>query len=129
VSPGRTVIVTSNGRERSVPFFIRMLVQSIAILLIAYLLPPLMTVDGFLAALAAAFVLGLANAVLRPVFVILTLPLTLLTFGLFLLVINGLLLWLVATVVPGVTVNGFWGALGASVLVSLVSWVLSRVVT
>jgi len=109
-------------------FLVRMGANAIAILLIAYLLPGVATADGVLAALAAAFVLGLVNAVIRPVFILLTLPLTIVTLGLFLLVVNGLLLWLVAAVVPGFHVHGLLGAIAASVLISVVSWVLTRVV-
>ena len=107
------------------PFFIRMAANAVALLLIGYLLPQVVTVDGVLAALAAAFVLGLVNAVVRPLFVLLTLPITVVTLGVFLLVINGLLLWLVAAVVPGFHVNGFFGAVVGSVLVSIVSSVLT----
>ncbi len=110
------------------PFLIRMGANAIAILLVTYLLPGVATADGALAALAAAFVLGLVNAVIRPVFILLTLPLTILTLGLFLLVVNGLLLWLVAAVVPGFHVHGLLGAVAASALISIVSWILTRVV-
>ncbi|GAB4241434.1 MAG: phage holin family protein [Deltaproteobacteria bacterium] len=110
------------------PFFIRMIANAVAILLIGYLLPSVVTADGVMAAVAAAFVLGLVNAVVRPIFVLLTLPVTVVTLGLFLLVINGLLLWLVSAVVPGFHVNGFPAAVAGSVLLSAVSWVLTRVV-
>ncbi|HJX16029.1 MAG TPA: phage holin family protein, partial [Candidatus Deferrimicrobiaceae bacterium] len=81
-----------------------------------------------LSALAAAFVLGLVNAVIRPIFILLTLPVTVLTLGIFLLVINGLLLWLVSVIVSGFHVNGFFGAVAGSVLISIVSGVLTSVV-
>jgi putative membrane protein len=110
------------------PFLMRMGANAIAILLIGYLLPQVVSADGVMAALAAAFVLGLVNAVVRPLFVLLTLPLTVLTLGIFLLVINGLLLLLVSAVVPGFHVNGFLGAVAGSILVSVVSWVLTQVV-
>ena len=110
------------------PFFVRMMASTIAILLIAYLLPQVMMADGVLAALAAAFVLGLVNAVIRPVFILLTLPVTVFTFGIFLLVINGLLLWLVSAIVPGFHINGFFGAVAGSVLVSIVSGILTSVI-
>lgn len=110
------------------PFVIRMGANAIAILLIAYLLPTVVGADGVMASLGAAFVLGLVNAVIRPVFIVLTLPLTVITLGLFLLVINGLLLWGVAAVVPGFHVHGFLGAVAGSVLISIVSWILTRVV-
>jgi len=111
-----------------VPFFIRMGANAVAILLISYLLPQIVTVDGVLSALAAAFVLGLVNAVVRPLFVLLTLPVTVVTLGVFLFVINGLLLWLVTAFVPGFHVNGFLAAVVGSILLSVVSWILTRVV-
>jgi putative membrane protein len=103
----------------------RLVVNIIAILIISYLFPRVIRVEGFWAALVAAFVLGIINAILRPVLVFLTLPVTILTLGLFLLVINGLLLLLVAALVPGYQVNGFWGAVLGSVLISIVSWMVS----
>ena len=110
------------------PFFIRMAANAVALLLIGYLLPQVASVDGVMAALAAAFVLGLVNAVVRPLFVLLTLPVTVVTLGAFLLVINGLLLGLVAYIVPGFHVNGFLGGVAGSILLSVVSWILTRVV-
>jgi len=74
----------------------RLLINIVAILIISYLFPRVIRVEGFWAALVAAFVLGIINAILRPVLVFFTLPVTILTLGLFLLVINGLLLLLVA---------------------------------
>jgi putative membrane protein len=117
-----------SGDEKSMFFLFRLLIHMVAILIIAYLLPRIIRVDGILPALVAAFLLGIVNAILRPILVILTFPLTLLTLGLFLLVINGLLLWLVAAFVRGFYVNGFWGALVGSILISIVSWILSRVI-
>jgi len=110
------------------PFFIRMAANAVAILLIGYLLPQVVTVDGVMAALTAAFVLGLVNAIVRPLFVLLTLPVTVVTLGAFLLVINGLLLVLVSYIVPGFHVNGFLAAVVGSILLSVVSWILTRVV-
>jgi len=110
------------------PFVIRMVANAVAILLVGYLLPQVVTVDGVMAALAAAFVLGLVNAVVRPLFVLLTLPLTVVTLGAFLLVINGLLLVLVSYIVPGFHVNGFLAAVVGSILLSVVSWILTRVI-
>ncbi len=76
----------------------------------------------------AALLLGLANAVVRPLLVLLTLPLTLLTFGLFLLVINALVLMLVAALVRGFHLNGFWTAFWASIFMSLLSLLLGAFV-
>jgi putative membrane protein len=108
-------------------FLIRLVATALAILLIAYLLPWIMTADNVGAAVVAAFLLALVNAVVRPVFVILTLPLTILTLGLFLLVINGLLLWIVAGLVPGFRVNGFLGAVAGAILISLFSGFVTSV--
>lgn len=107
-------------------FLARLIINIVAILLIAYLLPGIIWVKGLGSAIWAALLLGLVNAILRPILVLLTLPLTILTFGLFLLVINGLMLALVAFLIPGFFVNGFLGAILGSILISLVSWTLSR---
>ena len=104
---------------------IRLVINIVAILIISYLFPKVIRVDGFWAALIAAFLLGIVNAILRPILVLLTLPITILTLGLFLLVINGLMLWLVSAFVKGFQVNGFWGAVLGSILISIVSWALS----
>ena len=71
----------------------------------------------------AALLLGLVNAVVRPIVVLLTLPFTLLTLGLFLLVVNAAMLGLVAAFLPGFSVSGFWPAFWAAIIVSVVSWV------
>ncbi len=109
-------------------FLIRLLIHMVTIMLIAYLFPDLIWVDGWVSALGAAFLLGIVNAIIRPIFILLTLPLTILTLGVFLLVINGLMLWLVSGLVGGFQVNGFFGAFFGSILISLVSWILSRLV-
>ena len=116
-----------NFRRKIMFFIFRLLIHMVAILIISYLLPGVIRVEGVWAALAAAFLLGIVNAVLRPILIFFTLPITVLTFGLFLLVINGLMLLLVSSIVRGFHVNGFWGAVLGSILISLVSWVLSRV--
>jgi putative membrane protein len=107
-------------------FIVRLIVNMAAILIISYLFPKMIRVDGFLAALVASFLLGVVNTIIRPVLVFITLPLTLVTLGLFLLVINGLMLWLVSAFVKGFHVSGFWGAVLGSILISIVSWILSR---
>ncbi len=108
-------------------FIFRLVIHVVAILIISYLLPGVIRVDGIWAALVAAFILGIVNVVIRPILIFLTLPITILTLGLFLLVINGLMLWLVSAIVKGFQVNGFWGAVLGSILISIVSWVLSRI--
>jgi putative membrane protein len=107
---------------------IRVLVNAGAIMLAAYLVPGLQ-VRSLATALIAGLVLGLVNAIVRPVLVILTLPLTLVTLGLFLLVLNAFCLWLTSVFVPGFTVDGFWAAFLGALIVSLVSWILTAFVS
>jgi len=102
----------------------RWIVNAAALLLVAYLYPGV-TVASFFAAAMAALVLGLVNAVIRPILVLLTLPVTILTLGLFLFVLNALLFWLVAETVEGFKVTGFWAALIGSVMYSLITLVTS----
>jgi putative membrane protein len=85
-------------------------------------------VEGLGSALAAALVLGLVNAFVRPVVVFLSLPLTLLTLGLFLLVINALMLWLTSAVVPGFRVKGLGPAVLGSLLFSVFNWMVDKLV-
>ena len=105
----------------------RWLLNAIALLAVAYLYEGVQ-VSGLTAALLAALVLGLVNAIVRPILVLLTLPVTILTLGLFLFVINALLFWLVAEIVGGFRVTGVVAALVGSVLYSLItlltSWLL-----
>jgi putative membrane protein len=89
---------------------------------------PSISVDSFTTALVAALVLGLMNTIVRPVLVLLTLPVTLLTLGLFILVINGLLFWLVGSFIEGFVVGGFWAGLLGAVVYSLISWAMSALV-
>ncbi len=105
-------------------FLVRLAVNILGILAAQALFPGI-AVAGAGSALLAAFVLGVVNAVLRPVLVLLTLPLTLVTFGLFLLVLNAVLLKLVSALVPGFDVHGFWTAVGGSLVISLVGWLTS----
>jgi len=81
-------------------------------------------VEGWGAALIGALVLGFVNAVVRPVMVFLTFPLTILSLGLFLLVINALMLWLVAALVPGIRVHSFWAALIGSLVLTLLNLIV-----
>jgi putative membrane protein len=102
------------------------LINALALMAVAYLLPGIAVAD-FFAALVAALVLGLANAVIRPVLILLTLPVTLLTLGLFIFVINGLLFWFVGSFVTGFVVTGFWWGVAGAIVYSVVSWALSAV--
>jgi putative membrane protein len=90
------------------------------LLLLPYLLPAVQVSD-FSTALLVALVLGLLNAIVRPVLALLTLPITVLTLGLFLFVINGLMFWLVARMLDGFTVTSFWWAVLAALLYSVIS--------
>ena len=105
----------------------RWALNAAALLAVAYIYPGVQ-VEGFLSAAIAALVLGLVNAVIRPILVILTLPVTILTLGLFIFVINALLFWFVAEVVKGFSVTGFMAALIGSVLYSLLTLLTSWLV-
>lgn len=86
---------------------------------------PGIQVDGFFAALIAAFFLGLVNTLIRPLLILLTLPVTMVTLGLFIFVINGLLFWLVGSVLRDFMVDSFWHGILGALLYSLFSWALS----
>ena len=105
---------------------LRLLITALAVLLASYLFGPMIQVDSFTAALIFALVLGLLNAFLRPVLLLLTLPLNLITLGLFTLVVNGVVFWVASLFPVGVTVQGFLGALVGALTVSVVSFVASR---
>lgn len=100
------------------------ILNALALLTVANFIPGI-HLDSFVYAMIAAFFLGLVNTLIRPLLLLLTLPVTLLTLGLFIFVINGLLFWFVGSVLKGFVVDGFWfGVLGA-VLYSIISWGLS----
>jgi len=99
------------------------LLNAIALLAVAQILPGI-EVKSFLAALGAAVLLGLINAVLRPLLILLTLPATLLTLGLFILIINACLFWLGGSLIEGFVVSGFWPGFFGALLYSLIAWVL-----
>jgi putative membrane protein len=103
------------------------LVNTLALISVAYLMPSI-SVTSFWSALVAALILGLVNAVIRPILILLTLPVTVLTLGLFILVINGLLFWFVGSFVEGFVVQGFWSGFFGAILFSIVSWALSAIV-
>ena len=102
---------------------IHWLISALAIVISAYLLPGV-HVGGFVTALVIAVVLGAVNGFLRPFLVLLTLPITVLTFGTFLFVLNTLLIMLVAAIVPGFAIDGFWWALLFGIVLALVNTVL-----
>lgn len=108
-------------------FLLRVAIVALGLWLATYLLPGL-HFDGPGYLLAAALLLGLVNAIVRPIAVVLTLPLTLVTLGLFLLVINAAMLGLVALLLAGFSISGFWTAVGGALIVSLTGWVASGLI-
>jgi putative membrane protein len=109
-------------------FLLRIVVYTLALLLAAHVVPGI-RLESLVSALVAALALGLINAVVRPVLVVLTFPITLLTLGLFLLVLNAFCLWLVSVFVSGFHVAGFWPAFWGALLVSVVSWILTALIS
>lgn len=100
------------------------LINTVSLIGVAYLVPGI-GVSSFVTALVAALVLGLVNTIIRPILILLTLPATILTLGLFIFVINGLLFWFVGSFIQGFTVQGFWAGVVGAILYSVVSWLLS----
>ncbi len=108
-------------------FLFRLLITALGLWLAATIVPGVQ-IKGWGALLAAALVLGIVNAVIRPIILVLTLPLTVLTLGLFILVVNGISLYLVAWLVPGFTLSGLGAAILASIVVGLTGWLASTFV-
>ena len=101
---------------------VKMLLSGLAVLLGAYLLPGV-AVDNFITALIVAVVLAVLNSLLKPVLVVLTIPVTIITFGLFLLVINAFIILMAEWLIEGFLVDGFWSALLFSFVLSALTWV------
>lgn len=99
---------------------IRLILSAIAVLICSYILPGA-HVSGFITALVVAGVLAIVNILLKPILVILTIPITIVTFGLFLLVINTFMIMIVSGLVPGFDVDGFWWAFAFSLALSVVN--------
>jgi len=104
--------------------FIRWLILTAAIMAASYLIDGI-RVSGFFSAFSAAAVLGILNALFRPILFILTLPINIMTLGLFTFVINALLLKMASGIIPGFDVHGFWSAVFAALIISGVNWILS----
>ncbi len=113
-----------NRRFQVMSFLVKTLITTFAVVITAYLLAPGVIVENFATALVVAFVLGVLNMILKPILIILTIPVTVMSFGLFLLVINAFIIQLAAWVVSGFEVKTFWWALLFSVILSIVSWFL-----
>ena len=104
--------------------FLRWIILTIAVIIASYLLEGI-HVSGFFSALFAAALLGILNAIFRPILIILTLPINILSLGLFTFVINAVLLMMVSGVISGFEIKGFWSAVFGSLLISIVSWLLN----
>lgn len=112
-------------RSGSNNFFVRLLLTALAVLITAYLLPGVHVTNFFWALLVAA-VLALFNVTIKPLLVIITIPITVFTLGLFLLVINAVIILLASAVIPGFTVEGFWWALGFSLVLYLINAIFNN---
>jgi putative membrane protein len=108
--------------------FLRWLILTFAIIVTSYLIDGIQ-VSGFLSAFYAAAILGILNAFFRPILLILTLPVNILSLGLFTFVINAIVLMMVSGVISGFEVDGFWSAVFGSLLISLVSWLLTSFIS
>ena len=106
---------------------IRWLLSGLALIAVAYLVPGILVADFYIA-LIAALLLGLVNALIRPILLLITLPLNILTLGLFTLVINGFLFWFIASFVRGFQVAGFWPAFWGALVYSILSFFFSHLV-
>jgi putative membrane protein len=104
--------------------FIRWIILTVSIIAASYLLDGIHVRD-FVSAFLAAALLGVLNVLLRPILIILTLPITILSLGLFMFVINAMLLAMVSGVIPGFDVQGFWAAVFGSLIISGISWLLN----
>ena len=109
-------------------FLARTVITAIAFWIAASVVPGIM-LPGILGTLIAAIIFGLVNAVVRPVLATLSLPLTVITLGLFTLVINAAMFGLTALLMPGMRINGFLAAFGGALVVALVSWVANRLIS
>lgn len=108
-------------------FVLRVAIVALGLWLATQILPGL-SFDKPLTLLAAALLLGIVNAIVRPIAVIMTLPLTLLTLGLFLLVVNAAMLGLVALLLSGFHISGFWTAVGGALIVSITGWLAAGLI-
>ncbi len=107
--------------------FLRWLILTIAILLASYILDGIQ-VSGFVSAFFAAAILGILNAFFRPILLILTLPINILTLGLFTFLVNALMLKMASGIIPGFHVYGFWTAVFGALIISVLNWLLTSFV-
>ena len=103
------------------------ILNAVTLLIVAYILPGIV-VSSFWSAMFAALVLGLINMLVKPILILLTLPITIVTLGLFLLVINALMFWFAGSILKGFHVNGFWWAVGGALFYSVISGFLTSLI-
>jgi putative membrane protein len=108
-------------------FLIRLLITALAVILTSYLLPGV-HVESFLSAIILSLLLALLNVTLKPILIIITIPVTFLTLGLFLLVINAFMILLADAILPGFTVDGFWWAVAFSVVLWIINSILRNII-
>ncbi len=109
-------------------FILRLVLNAGALLLISNVIQGI-KLGGWYSAIITVIVLGIVNALIRPLILILTLPVNIITLGLFTLVINALMFWFASSIVKGFEVSGFWGAFWGALLFSITSWIISSLVT
>ena len=105
---------------------LRLIINAAALFVVAYFVPGV-HVSGIVGAIIAAIILGIANAIIKPILIVISLPLEILTLGLFTFIINAVLFWVVGHLGLGLSVHGFWAALWGSIILWLVSWALSAI--
>jgi putative membrane protein len=103
---------------------LKWLINALALLVTTYVVKGIEVTGGPALFLAAAL-LGILNALIRPILLVLTLPINIITLGLFTLVINGAMLWLVSLIIKGFVIQGFWAAIIGALIISLISWVFN----
>jgi|AntRauTorckE6833_2_1112554.scaffolds.fasta_scaffold00096_4 putative membrane protein len=113
-------------KEKRQGMLAKLIITMAALFITSYILTG-MSIQGLFSGFVAALILGIANVIIKPIFIVLTLPLTLITMGLFLFIVNGLMLWLAAAIVPGFFIAGFWTAFFGSIILSIVTWFLNSV--
>ena len=111
-------------RQRSL---LAKLVITMLALLVTGAVVPGIDIDGVVAGFLAAIIFGLVNIFLKPIFIVFTIPITVFTFGIFLLVINGLMLWITSEIVTGFSISGLGSAIVGSILLSIVTWLINSI--
>ena len=125
--PKLTILVDVPSTKVMPNFLLTWLLAAVSLVITAYLVPGFV-IQSFIAALIAAVILGLVNAIIKPLLVVLTLPITIVTLGLFLFIVNAITIWIAGAITPGFDVNGFIPALIGSIVLTIVSSVLNYLV-